>query len=200
LCESDRGFMRRANRADSVSYWTDMSKVYLILSILSVATLAPQAVFAQDKTYFGVAMLNSTYKAGGVDHRSTGLVGRLGYDISRHFAVETHFGGSIGDESNISTRYGRAQIIDLYSVFLCLNSHFGDKRVYALGGVTYGTRELKGPNSSVAIRNNDSNKSFGLGIEAYENDDISFQLEWIRYFDNRYYKVDAWNLGLITRF
>ena len=50
------------------------------------------------------------------------------------------------------------------------------------------------------IRNNDSNKSYGLGVEAYENDAISFQLEWVRYFDNRYYRVDAWNLGLVTRF
>lgn len=177
-----------------------MSKLNFILLILGVAALAPQTVFAQDRTYFGVAMFNSTYKAGSADHRSTGLVGRLGYDISRYFALETHFGGSIGDESNVSTNYGRAQIIDLYSAFLCLNSHFGNKRVYALGGITYGTRELKGPNSSAAVRNNDSNKSFGLGIEAYENDAISFQLEWVRYFDNRYYRVDAWNLGLITRF
>jgi hypothetical protein len=34
----------------------------------------------------------------------------------------------------------------------------------------------------------------------YGNEDISFQLEWMRYFDNRNYQVDAWNLGLVTRF
>ena len=84
--------------------------------------------------------------------------------------------------------------------FESTNSHFGNKRVYALGGITYGTRELTGSNSSVSIRNDDSNKSYGLGVEAYQNDAISFQLEWVRYFDNRYYRVDAWNLGLVTRF
>jgi Outer membrane protein beta-barrel domain len=177
-----------------------MKRVILILSILGFVVLAPPAAVAEDKAYFGVAMFNSTYKAGGNDHRSTGVVGRLGYDLSRHVALETHFGGSIGRESNVNTNYGQAQIIDLYSVFLCLNSHFGNKRVYALGGVTYGTRELKGSNSSAATRNADSNKSFGFGVEAYENDAISFQLEWVRYFDNRYYRVDAWNLGLVTRF
>ena len=177
-----------------------MKRVNFILSVMGVIVLLPQLAIAKGEAYFGVAMLNDTYKADGNNHRSTGLLGRLGYDLSRHIAVETHFGGNVGQESNISTNYGRAQFVDLYSVFLCLNSHFGNKRVYALGGITYGTRELKGRNSSAAVRNNDSNKSFGLGVEAYENDDISFQFEWVRYFDNRYYRVDAWNLGLVTRF
>lgn len=177
-----------------------MKRAKLTFTLLGILALAPSAVFAQDKVYIGLAMLNSAYNEDGHNHYSTGLVGRLGYDFTRYIAAETHFGGSIGQESNVSTAYGQAQITDLYSVFLCLNSHFGNKRVYALGGVTYGTRQLTGPNSSVATRNNDSNKSFGFGIEALENSDVSFQLEWVRYFDNRYYRVDSWNLGLLTRF
>ena len=184
----------------SVANGAVMQETRVILTLLSIVTWLPQVAHAQDKAYFGVAMLNSAYKEVGNNHRSTGLVGRLGYDFSKHIAVETHFGGSIGQESNVSTQYGEAQITDFYSAFLCLNSHFGNKRIYALGGITYGTRELRGPNSSASIRNNDSNKSYGLGVEAYENDAISFQLEWVRYFDNRYYRVDAWNLGLVTRF
>jgi hypothetical protein len=177
-----------------------MQKTTIIPVLLSIVAWLPQAALAQDKAYFGVAMLNSTYKQGGNNHRSTGLVGRLGYDFSKHIAVETHFGGNIGSESNVSTQYGEAQITDLYSAFLCLNSHFGNKRVYALGGITYGTREIKAPDSTVSTRDDDSNKSYGLGVEAYENDAVSFQLEWVRYFDNRKYRVDAWNLGLVTRF
>lgn len=190
----------RPNRGSAANGAVMQRANIIILSVLGVVAWLPQAALAQDKAYFGVAMLNSTYKEGGNNHRSTGLVGRLGYDFSRYIAVETHFGGSIGKESNVSTRYGEAQMVDLYSAFLCLNSHFGNKRVYALGGITYGTRELKGPNSSQSVRNDDSNKSFGFGVEAYENDAISFQLEWVRYFDNRYYRLDAWNLGLVTRF
>ena len=177
-----------------------MRRVDLILPMICVMALAPQTALARDKAYFGLAMLNSTYKVGGNNHRSTGLVGRLGYDLSRHFALETHFGGSVGQESNVNTSYGRAQIVDLYSAFLCLNNWFGNKRVYALAGISYGTWEFKGPDPAVAVRDRDSNKSYGLGVEAYENDDISFQLEWVRYFDNRNYRVDAWNLGLVTRF
>ena len=184
----------------SMRFWHDgavMKKATYISSILSVLALMPHVALAKGDAYFGVAMMNSTYSEAGHDHRS---MGRLGYDINRYVAVETHFGGTVGGESNVSDQYGQAQMIDQYSAFLCFNSHFGNKRLYVLGGVTYGTRELQGPNSSVAVRNNDSNKSFGMGIEAYENDDISFQLEWVRYFDNRYYTVDAWNLGLVTRF
>ena len=177
-----------------------MKRVSLTLAAVIATVLAVPTAHAQNNAYLGLAMLNSTYAERGNDHRSTGLVARVGYDLNRYFAVETHFGGSIGQESNVNTGLGRAQITDLYSVFLRLNSHFGNKRVYALGGITYGARELTGPNASVATKNHDSNKSFGFGVEAYENDDISFQLEWVRYFDNRYYRVDAWTLGLVTRF
>lgn len=177
-----------------------MRRLNLILSIICAMALVPQVALARDKAYFGLAMLNSTYKVGAHDHRSTGLVGRLGYELSRYFALETHFGGSVGQESNVNTSYGQGQIVDLYSAFLCLNRWFGKKRLYALAGISYGTREYKGPDPAPAVRNTDSNKSFGLGVEAYENDAIGFQLEWVRYFDNRYYRVDAWNLGLVTRF
>lgn len=176
-----------------------MKKTQLIISILGLL-LSPQVVHAKGETYFGLAMLNSTYAAEGNDHHATGIVGRLGYDFSRHFALETHFGGDVGQESNVSPNFGRARIVDMYSAFLCVNSYFGNKRVYALGGVSRGTRELTAPGSTVATRDSGSTKSYGLGLEAYENDDISFQLEWVRYFDSRFYQVDAWNLGLVTRF
>jgi hypothetical protein len=192
-----RGMMRcRQPAANGAS----MKRTNLILWVLGIMLLVPQAALAQDKIYFGAAMLNTNYKTDGNDHHSTGLVGRLGYDISKHFAVETHFGGSIGPESNVSTLYGQAQIIDFYSGFLVLNGHIKKERLYALAGITYGTREVKVTNTSAATRDSDSNKSFGLGIEMYGNEDISFQLEWMRYFDNRNYQVDAWNLGLVTRF
>lgn len=177
-----------------------MKRANLILSVLGIMALLPQAAFAEDKTYLGVAMLNSIYRIGGNDHRSTGLVGRLGYDMYKYLAVETQFGGDIGSQSNVSSDVGQAQISDFYSAFLRFNSRFGTTRMYALGGITYGTRELGASNSPVTIRSSGSNGSYGLGVEAYGNEAVSFQLEWVRYLGNRNYSVDGWNLGLVTRF
>ena len=178
-----------------------MKRTNLIAFILIAAALVPQTASAQDKAYFGVAMLNSIYRdAASHDHYSNGLVGRLGYDIARYLAVETHFGGSIGTESNVNNANGKGQLTDFYSAFLCLNSHFGNKRIYALGGMSYGTREFSGSASAAATRDSKTGTSYGAGIEAYHNDDISFNLEWVRYFDNSDFAMNAYNLGLLVRF
>jgi hypothetical protein len=171
--------------------------------LLAAALLLPQlagAADGNDRTYFGVSMLNDIYTTPQYNHRSTGLMGRLGYDFSRRLAAEVHVGGSIGPESNANTAIGRAQMDSIYSLFLRLNAYIGTKRLYGLAGMSYGTRVLSASNSAVQARNSDSNKSLGFGLEIYGNRDVSFDFELIRYFDNRYYKVDAFNLGLVTRF
>ena len=170
------------------------------LAVLGVTFLPLQPVFAQDKAYFGVAMFNPHYIANSVDHRSTGLMGRLGYELSKHFAMEMHFGGSIGAQTNLSNTVGRAQMDSLYGGFLRVNSHFGFARPYLLAGVTYGTRVLAPAGSSVATRDHESTKSYGLGVEFSDNQKFRVVLELVRYFDNRLYTVDAWNVGFVNHF
>ena len=89
---------------------------------------------------------------------------------------------------------------DLYSGFLRMNAQFGNKRVYALAGMSYGNALATPPGSLAAIKSNHTNKSFGLGIELHGNDEIGFDLELVRYFDNKAFTVDAFNLGLVTHF
>jgi len=149
--------------------------------------------------YVGGSMFNSVYGEQHHDHRSTGMIGRLGYDLSRHFAVEAHVGGAIGPESNANPAVGEAQMDSVYSLFLRLNTYIGRNRVYGLGGISYGTRVLTAANGN-QVHNSDSTRSVGLGLELYGNRDISFDFQLIRYFDTRYYTVDAFNLGLLTRF
>ena len=176
-----------------ITSWALLSLCLMILSSHPVA--------AQDnRYYFGAAMYNPNYETSSANHRSTGVVGRLGYILSKNFAVETHFGGSIGSESNANPAAGQAQITDFYSAFLRANAQFGFSRAYVLGGITYGERENTPPNSTVTIKNSDSNTSFGFGVEVSDNAAFKIALEWIRYFDNQNYTVDAWNLGIVTYF
>lgn len=172
--------------------------------ILIAAAVLPPAAAADEarggRTYFGVSMLNMIYATGGSDHRSTGLVGRLGYDLSRHLAAETHFGGSIGAESNADSAIGRAQMDSFYSLFLRLNGYLGTKRLYGLAGLSYGQRVLKPPGALSTTHSGAVSGSLGAGLEIFGNRDISFDLEVVRYFDRGHYSLSALNLGLLTRF
>ena len=176
-----------------------MKKTKLMLWVW-VAVLLPGTVHAENRIYFGVAMLNSVYTNSRYNHRSAGLMGRLGYDFNKRFAVEGHFGGSIGPESNTNTNIGQAQMDSIYSAFLRLNTYIGEQRLYALAGMSYGTQVLRSSGAGMFHKNSDTNRSLGFGLEIFGNQDLSFDFQLIRYFDNRYYTVDAFNLGLVTRF
>ena len=176
-----------------------MKKTKLILWVL-VAALLPGTAFAENRIYFGVSMLNSVYTNSRYDHHSAGLMGRLGYDFSKRLAVEGHFGGSIGPESNANSSIGQAQMDSIYGAFVRLNTYIGQQRLYALAGMSYGTQKLRSSGSGMFQKNSDTNKSLGFGLEIFGNQDLSFDFQLMRYFDNRYYTVDAFNLGLVTRF
>lgn len=183
--------------------------VALTFLTLALAAGLPRAASAIDfgdidfsvdmkKAYYGVAMFNPNYKTSTNDHRSTGLVGRLGYDISKHFAVEAHVASTIGSEAAVDTAQGEMQMSNLYGAFLRANTQYGLGRIYILGGYAHGTRTVKFPQSS--YEDDDSNKAFGFGAEISDDGMFGIGLEWIKYFDNRYYTVEAWNLGIVSRF
>lgn len=177
-----------------------MKRARSALLALGAVIVLPLSASAQDKGYFGLSMFSPNYKTNGGNHRSTGLMGRLGYDLNKRFAVEAHFGGSIGSESIVNSNVGQAQMTSVYGGFARANTQFGFSQLYVLGGFVYGTREITQPNSSVSLRDNDSNKAFGFGVTVSDKGTFGVGLEWIRYFDNRYYAVNAWNLGIVNRF
>ena len=184
-------------------------KITTLLAFLSLILLIfpPQTASALDlgkpkmeNVYFGVAMFNPTYKTNTRDHRSTGLVGRLGYDLTQHFAIEAQAASSIGSEAAFTPEDGEMQMSNLYGVFLRANTQFSFSRVYAMAGYFHGTRVVKFPLASTSFEDEDSNKAFGFGAELSDDGKLGIALEWIRYFDNRYYTVEAWNLGIVSRF
>ncbi len=150
------------------------------------------------KAYYGVAMFNPNYKTTAKDHRSTGLLGRLGYDISKHLAVEAHVAATIGGESVVDKTQGEMQMSNLYGAFLRANTQFSMGRIYLLGGYVHGTRVIKSLQNS--FEDDDSNKAFGFGAEITDDGMFGIALDWIQYFDNRNYAVEAWNLGIVSRF
>lgn len=170
----------------------------LTLAGLSRAASAIDFNVDMKKAYYGVAMFNPTYKTNSSDHRSTGLVGRLGYDISKHFALEAHAATTIGSEAAADPAQGEMQMSNLYGAFLRANTQYGLSRIYILAGYAHGTRTIN--MSQSGFEDDDSNKAFGFGAEISDDGMFSLALEWIRYFDNRYYTLEAWNLGIVSRF
>lgn len=183
---------------NEMSRGTGMSIVKLVLRPLLFAALLPLPAAAQDKMYVGLAMFNSHYHESG-DHRSTGLMARAGYTLTSRFSVEGHMGGSIGTESSADFGEFQAQISQLYGLYgrLGTPSRFGT--LYLLGGYTYGQRELTAADGTVST-GNVSSPSLGAGIQFADEGALGFTFEVIRYFHASDFSVDAWNLGLVTRF
>lgn len=170
----------------------------LILTAAMMAAL-PHAASARGNAYLGLAMFNPTYKSDDGDHRSTGLMARFGYRFAPHLAVEAHGGGSIGSESGATPDDVQAQMSSLYGAFVRADTPFKYGTFYALGGYMHGTRVIKYP-SGASFTDDDSNKAFGVGMELTDDGGLGFALEFIRYFGNQYYTLDAWNLGVVTHF
>lgn len=174
-------------------------KIIRVMLIAATMAVLPQVVCAQGNAYLGLSMFNPTYKDNTGSHRSTGLMARLGYRLTQHFGVEVQGGGSIGSESGATADRIEAKISSLYGGFVRAEQPFKFGTFYALGGLVQGTRVIKFP-SGASFTNDGSNKAFGAGMELTDDGVLGITLEWIRYLDNPYYTVDAWNLGVVTHF
>lgn len=170
-----------------------------LLLMVGAASWAPQFAAAQGNFYLGLAMFNPSYDDDSGNHRSTGLLARAGYKLTPHLALEAQGGGSIGGQTASAPDEIRAQMSSLYAGFVRVATPFKYGSVYALGGIAYGTRVLRYPGGA-SFTDQDSNKAFGVGMEVSDDGALGLSLEWMRYFDNQYYTLDAWNLGLVTHF
>lgn len=126
------------------------------------------------------------------------MIGRAGYDLDKRLALEVHAGLSIGEQSGADPGTPQAQMSSLLGGFVRLNTHFGFSRAYAMLGYMHGMRVVKQTGSR--FEDDDSSKAFGFGAEVSDDGVLSIDLQWMHYFDNRYYSVDAWNLSILKRF
>lgn len=175
-----------------------MKSTKLICLATAMAALLSSPAYAQGDRYLALGMLNTNYKDGDGDHRSTGLIGRIGYDLGERLALELHAGASIGDQSGADPGTRQAQMTGLAGGFLRVNTHFGFSRAYAMVGYMHGSRVVE--QSGSRLEDEDSNKAFGFGAEVSDDGALAIDLQWMHYFDNRYYSVDAWNLSILKRF
>lgn len=175
-----------------------MNTMKLYLFALVAAALFPALAAAEGGRYLAVGMLNTNYKDGDGDHRSTGLIGRAGYDLDKRLALEVHAGLSIGEQSGADPGTPQAQMSSLLGGFVRLNTRFGFSRAYAMLGYMHGMRVVEQTGSR--FEDDDSSKAFGFGAEVSDDGALSIDLQWMHYFDNRYYSLDAWNLSVLKRF
>jgi len=160
------------------------------------------------------ASAGDTYAGGGVGRVSyetqadltlnpTALVGRVGYHLSEHIAIEGRLGFGLSSDDTDITGNGLTgnvgidlkQLAGAYAI-----GHLPVTRgvsVYGLAGLTYARAELTGRAGGVSVSDtlDDSGLSYGVGSQIALTERISGYVEWTSYLDQDAYTATAITAG-----
>lgn len=173
-----------------------MKAKYLISAV--AATLISTPVFATDagEGYVGGQFSRTTYEESGVDVSPTAIIGRLGYFVVDNFAVEGRLGFGVGDDSAFGADFEIDSIAGLYGVG---HLPLGDvASVYAIAGFSRGEATASGPGGSISA--DDTDFSYGVGLQAKFAPTLSGHVEYMSYLDKSDYEITAIGLGLNYHF
>lgn len=172
--------------------------VALLALMASTPTLADKA----GETYLGGQFSQITYDEDGISEvEPTAIVGRLGYFVADHFAIETRLGFGIADDTvNVSGWDVDVEVDSMIGFYGLGNLPITDMfSVYALAGLTRGelTASVDGGGSATM---DDSGFSYGAGIQARFNRSVSAHLEYMSYLDESDYSVTGLAVGMNVHF
>ena len=177
-------------------------------ALLAVCMAAPAA--AETGLYGGVQYTYFDLSEEGVDDDALfdGLGVRLGYQLSDIVGVELRTGTGLGtDDVDIGTLGFRAEVeLDYYAGAYVRAGYPVSETVsaYAIAGFTHAefSSELLGANLTLDIDlvDSESDVSYGLGIDVTANEDITLNLEVMRYMDTGDIKIDGASFGMSFRF
>jgi len=193
-----------------------MKKAYLKLSAaaLSVALYtAPAFAASEQGAYAGVMLTRVTVSYNGTssflpNDNYNILVGKLGYQYNRNFAIELRGGFGLGDSSNsVQTNLGlysyTSKIDNVFGVYAIAQAELADHfSAYALAG---GTR-VNGSSSGTigttpfSVTSSDSGFSFGAGLRYTLSGSQRITLEYTSFLRGSNYDATGLSLGIETRF
>ena len=174
-------------------------------SVIVLLTLVASTTAVADtagETYIGAQLSQVTYDEDGFSEAEpTAIVGRLGYFLADHFAIETRLGFGLADDSIEASGFDVDVEVDSLIGFYGLgNLPLGDVfSVYALAGLTRGelSAEVDGFGSASG---DDSGFSYGAGVQARFNESVSAHIEYMSYLDESDYSVTGLAIGLNAHF
>lgn len=175
-----------------------MRRIIIATCLLAAAGVA---VAAEPRHYWGGGVASGEYERDGVGRTDvTGVQLHLGTELLPFFALEARVGTGFQNETEVAGVDVKTRVEHWGSLFARAFVDMDRVRPYALIGYTSGRAKAKVPSIGLEASDSDQDVSYGAGVELYGNDSTALFLEWVKYFDTSDYTIDAWALGLSTRF
>ncbi len=136
---------------------------------------------------------------GGDEFNPTALILKSGYNLGKYLALEVRVGTGIEKGTRDSATFRRAVEIDsIYGAYLKLQGGSKNFNPYIVVGHTESDLSL-----SIDSTTGDSDNggfSYGLGIEGPLSNELFFNLELMRYYDENNITVDGVGIGITAWF
>lgn len=177
-----------------------MKKVLCIVA-LCVAFSSINAV-ANEGSYFGINISRVEYSEDGIseDFNPLAIIGKFGYCLHKNFAIEGRLGIGLTDDEKEVYGYDASleldYLIGFYGKgFLDLNEKI---QAYGLIGLTRaeGTAEVSGYSNT----DDDTDLSYGVGIDFELSNRIYIGLEYVSYLSKSDFDLNTIALGVTKYF
>lgn len=177
-------------------------KAKTIKSIACGALLATSGSLLADQVYYGANVAFFDYSENGLtDEPSlTAVYGRLGTSFNDYFSAEARIGFGLTDD-RVSV-FGNDVDVDLNNLFGAYLK--GGAQVtemfypYAVIGYTRG--EIEASVLGFSISESESDLSFGLGADVTVSEGMTFNLEYMNYYDKDGVELSGFSVGFISAF
>ncbi|MCF6323913.1 MAG: porin family protein [Gammaproteobacteria bacterium] len=191
----------------------------LLIILLMLAGMINSSAASENQDYVGIQYslvdYENTRLGTPLTHKPTVLVTRMGRFINHHFAVEARMGVGLSDDKitvsipgyrnyDTSIKLGVESLFGFYALGnFPVTSRFD---IYGLVGytsidatVTASVTTSSGSASATAS-GTESGFSYGMGTRIGINDELSFNFEYINYFDEDELVIESINAGFLFNY
>lgn len=168
--------------------------------VLTGFIISPAFAGTPGASYAGLQYAHFMYEDDfGFETEPGAVVGRIGHFLNKFVAIELRAGFGISDgdiELDGSDTRADSEVDALYGIYFAGHVPITDRfSVYGLLGYTGGEAAFdNGPNGSES--ENDSDFSFGAGVEVGIIPAVSGTVEYVSYFSESDYDIEALSVGL----
>jgi len=174
----------------------------IVRSITCGALLAVSGTVFGDDIYYGANVAFIDYSEEGVaaDASVTALYGRVGTSFNENFSAEARIGFGLADDT--VTIFGEDIDVEL-------NNYFGaylkggaqvTEVIYPYAIIGYTRGEVEYSAFGASISESESDVSFGLGADLTVTDGMTFNIEYMNYYDKDGAELSGFSVGFISRF
>ena len=173
-----------------------------VRSITCGAFLVASATVFADDVYYGANVAFIDYSEEGIatDASVTALYGRVGTSFNENFSAEARIGfGLTDDRVSVLGNDVDVDLNNLFGAYLKGGAQVTEMFYpYAVIGYTRG--EIEASVLGFSISESESDLSFGVGADVTVSEGMTFNLEYMNYYDKDGVELSGFSVGFISAF